>query len=265
VKRLPVAAVVVAAAVALVVAVATAVVQGARVRELTGQVHAARGDIAKLRSSVDWLDGRVDGLSRQVYAQEGKNLDVAQVIAQAEEAVYTVVGEQATGTAFAIAGAEGGGTWLATNYHVIDQPGALRVARGGRSWPVLDPGGWQEHDLALLRVASELPTLQVGSPPKVGDPVLAYGSPWGLPDVATRGIVSAVRGDVIVTDAQVHPGNSGGPLLNKDGQVVGITTRAAASGVGAAIGMPLVVPDRVRGRLPIGRRFAPEKLPGISA
>jgi S1-C subfamily serine protease len=241
VKRQTVAAVVVAvvAVVALAVAVATAVVQGARVRELTGQVQAARGDVAKLRSGVDGLDGRVDGLSRQVYAQEAKDLDVAGVIAQAEDAVYTVVGQEATGTAFAIAGAEGGGTWLATNYHVIDQPGALRVTRGGRSWPVLDPGGWQDQDLALLRVAAELPTLKVGSPPSVGDPVMAYGSPWGLPDVATRGIVSAVRGDVIITDAQINPGNSGGPLLNKDGQVVGITTQAAASGVGAAISMAL--------------------------
>jgi hypothetical protein len=141
VKRLPVVAVALAV-IALTIAVATVVVQGARVRELTGQLHAARGDVAKLRSTVDWLDGRADGLSRQVYAQEGKNLDVAQVIAQAQDAVYTVVGEQATGTAFAIAGAEGGGTWLATNYHVIDQPGALRVARlrpssrsSGRSRP----------------------------------------------------------------------------------------------------------------------------------
>jgi hypothetical protein len=126
VKRLTVAAVVVAAAVALVLAVVTAVVQGARVRELTGQLHAARG-VAKLRATVDWLDGRVNGLSRQVYAQEGKNLDVARVIAQAEDAVYTVVGQQVTGTAFAIAGVKGGGTWPATNYHVIDQPGALHI------------------------------------------------------------------------------------------------------------------------------------------
>jgi S1-C subfamily serine protease len=141
------------------------VVQGARVRELTDQLHAARGDVAKLRATVDWLDGRVNGLSRQVYTQEGKDLDVARVIAQAEDAVYTVVGQQVTGTAFAIAGVKGGGTWLATNYHVIDQPGALHVTRGGRSWPVLDPGGWQEHDLALLRVAGELPTHRVGPAP----------------------------------------------------------------------------------------------------
>ncbi len=245
------------AAVALVIAVTGALVQSTRLERTTDNLRATRGEVARLRTTVTSLEGRVDQLRGDLSAsesrQEARNLDVGKVVAQAEDAVYTVIGGEATGTAFAIAEVhpdDGAGTWLATNFHVIDQPGALRVTRGGRSWPVLDPGGWEQEDVALLRVAAELPVLDVGPTPKVGDPVLAYGSPFGLPDVATRGIVSAVRGDIIITDAQINPGNSGGPLLNAAGQVVGITTRASTSGVGAAISMPVFCRTAFEGGCP---------------
>jgi S1-C subfamily serine protease len=81
-------------------------------------------------------------------------------------------------------------------------------------------------------VASELPTLSVAASPTVGDQVLAYGSPFGLPDTVTKGILSAVRGDYIQTDAQINHGNPGGPLLNARGEVVGITTYDLEGGGG---------------------------------
>jgi len=68
------------------------------------------------------------------------------------------------------------------------------------------------------------PTLSVAASPNVGDQVLAYGSPFGLPDTVTKGIVSAMRGDYLQTDAQINHGNSGGPPLNARGEVVGITS-----------------------------------------
>lgn len=108
------------------------------------------------------MDDRVDKLRGDLAAGEAKEFDVAKVVAEARDSVYTVIGASATGTAFAIAEVhpdDGGGTWLATDFHVIDQPGALWVTRGGRSWPVLDPGGWEEEDVVLLRVADELPVL----------------------------------------------------------------------------------------------------------
>jgi S1-C subfamily serine protease len=80
----------------------------------------------------------------------------------------------------------------------------------------------------------------VAASPDVGDQVLAYGSPFGLPDTVTKGIVSAVRGDYIQTDAQISHGNSGGPLLNTRGEVLGITTydlEGGGSGLGVAIRM----------------------------
>jgi serine protease Do len=71
--------------------------------------------------------------------------------------------------------------------------------------------------------------------------VLAYWSPFGLPDTVTKGIVSAVGGDYIQTDAQINHGNSGGPLLNARGEVVGITSHdleGGGSGLGVVITMP---------------------------
>jgi S1-C subfamily serine protease len=116
----------------------------------------------------------------------------------------------------------------------------VRVVQGDRSWVGHDVGGWEDEDVALIRVQDELPTLDVGATPKVGDRVLAYGSPSGPPETVTKGIVSAVRGDFVQTDAQINPGNSGGPLLNAAGEVVGITAlelRGGGAGLGFAIGI----------------------------
>jgi putative serine protease PepD len=91
-------------------------------------------------------------------------------------------------------------------------------------------------------VASELPTLSVAASPTVGDQVLAYGSPFGLPDTVTKGILSAVRGDYIQTDAQINHGNPGGPLLNARGEVVGITTDDLEGGGGSGLGVAISLP-----------------------
>ena len=72
----------------------------------------------------------------------------------------------------------------------------------------------------------------------VGEPVMAYGSPYGLEDTATVGIISAFPKQFIQTDAPINHGNSGGPLLDQYGDVVGITSYgvgAGGSGLGLAI------------------------------
>jgi putative serine protease PepD len=72
----------------------------------------------------------------------------------------------------------------------------------------------------------------------VGDPVLAYGSPQGLQGTATVGIISAIRTGWIQTDAQINHGNSGGPLVDRRGRVLGITSLAfvgGGSGLGFAV------------------------------
>jgi len=106
-------------------------------------------------------------------------------------------------------------------------------------------------DLALIRIkgAKELVPLPLGDSEdlKVGTWVVAIGSPFGLEQTVTAGIVSAkgrIIGsgpydDFIQTDASINPGNSGGPLLNMDGKVVGINTAIIASGQGIGFAIPI--------------------------
>jgi len=106
-------------------------------------------------------------------------------------------------------------------------------------------------DLALIRIkgAKDIKPLEFGDSEKlkVGTWVVAIGSPFGLEQTVTAGIVSAkgrIIGsgpydDFIQTDASINPGNSGGPLLNMDGEVVGINTAIIASGQGIGFAIPV--------------------------
>ena len=120
----------------------------------------------------------------------------------------------------------------------------------------------EDNDLAVLQTqATGLRPLTLGrsSQLRVGDPVLAIGSPLGLEGTVTAGIVSAVnrqaafgdsgnRQTAIQTDAAINPGNSGGPLVNAAGQVVGVNTAIATLGSSRAgnIGIGFAIPvDRM--------------------
>lgn len=127
---------------------------------------------------------------------------------------------------------------MATNHHVIAQDTYedrhfVTVRQGGRSWRG-QVWNWEEgDDLALVKLpATDLPVLPLAfernHPAKVGEPVVAYGSPGvsgvSLENTVTAGVVSAVRGHLIQTDPAINHGNSGGPLLNRHGEVLGVTT-----------------------------------------
>ena len=124
-----------------------------------------------------------------------------------------------------------------TNAHVVREAKDVTVKLSDRrefSAKVL--GLDTSTDIAVLRIdAKDLPVVRLGDPKglEVGDPVLAIGAPYGLEQTATQGIVSAkgrsLPGDAVVpfiqTDAAVNPGNSGGPLFDGSGSVVGINAQ----------------------------------------
>jgi len=128
--------------------------------------------------------------------------------------------------------------------------------KSGKDYPAEVVGRDPNTDLALIRVKSDenLPAVPLGDSHKlkVGQWVMAIGSPFGLEQTVTAGIVSAkgrVLGagpydDFIQTDASINPGNSGGPLVNMDGEVVGINTAIIASGQGIGFAVPI---DLARG------------------
>lgn len=158
------------------------------------------------------------------------------IVKAATPAVVTIETASATGTGFFVAPG-----LVLTNTHVIDGASSMRVRffDGGTSSAFVSSLS-PDTDLALVRVVtppSPQPTLALGraNGVQVGEDVLAIGSPLGLlRSTVTRGIVSAVRtiGDVtyVQTDAAINRGNSGGPLIDKHGRVIGITTLKFTSG-----------------------------------
>ncbi|MEP7303666.1 MAG: Do family serine endopeptidase [Caldimonas sp.] len=126
---------------------------------------------------------------------------------------------------------------ILTNAHVVREAKDVTVKLSDRrEFTAKVLGTDTSTDIAVLRIdARDLPVVRLGDPKslEVGDPVLAIGAPYGLEQTATQGIVSAkgrsLPGDAVVpfiqTDAAVNPGNSGGPLFDGSGSVVGINAQ----------------------------------------
>lgn len=142
---------------------------------------------------------------------------------------------------------------ILTNNHVVD--GADKVVvrlHDGREFEAIDVMTDPKADLAVLRIKddSDFSTARLGNSDivEIGDWVLALGQPFGLESTVTAGIISAKhrgigitdRENFLQTDAAINPGNSGGPLVNLDGEVIGINTAISSSsggndGIGFAI------------------------------
>jgi serine protease Do len=143
--------------------------------------------------------------------------------------------------------------YIVTNYHVIDDVQVIRVrVNDGTTYSARIVYRDAESDLALLKieVPKPLATMPLGtaSDLMVGETVIAIGNAYGYSHTVTTGVVSAIKRDVVLnkevsykgliqTDASINPGNSGGPLLNINGELVGVNVaiRAGAQGIGFAI------------------------------
>ena len=152
-----------------------------------------------------------------------------------------------------------------TNFHVINGANTSSIAvtlSNGKTYDARVVGYEREKDLAVLKIdapAAELQPIRVGSSQsiRVGQSVFAIGNPFGLDQTLTTGIVSALDREIrsqagvpikgaIQTDAAINPGNSGGPLLNSDGELIGVNTAIySPSGASAGIGFSIPV-DVVR-------------------
>ena len=142
--------------------------------------------------------------------------------------------------------------FVVTNNHVIQDADQIKVKLGGDTEYDAEVVGRDANtDLALLKIKIEkdLPVIKLGDSDelKIGQWVVAIGSPFGLERTVTAGIVSAkgrVIGsgpydDFIQTDASINPGNSGGPLINMRGEIVGINTMIIAGGNGIGFAIPI--------------------------
>jgi len=184
--------------------------------------------------------------------------------------------------------------YIVTNRHVVEKADRIRVKIEGEGPGVLHDakliGMDQETDLAVIKIEVDhaLPAAKLGNSDsmQVGDWVLAVGSPFGLTETVTAGIVSAKGRNIVAnrqfqsfiqTDAAINPGNSGGPLVNMAGEVIGINTAIlsdtnAYAGVGFAMPSNTVIqvynqligPEHRVARGSIGIQFAAEENPAIA-
>ena len=152
--------------------------------------------------------------------------------------------------------------FVVTNNHVIQDADQIKVKLGGDTEYDAEVVGRDANtDLALLKIKTgkDLPFLKLGDSDelKIGQWVVAIGSPFGLERTVTAGIVSA-KGRVIgsgpydnfiQTDASINPGNSGGPLINMQGEVVGINTAIIAAGHGIGFAIPINLSKKIIAQL----------------
>jgi S1-C subfamily serine protease len=195
---------------------------------------------------------------QDIYANEGKG--VVYIQSQGVSGGTDLFGQQeqgtATGSGFIV---DKDGT-IVTNAHVVDGASKVTVSleQGGDAIDAKVEGIDNDSDVAVLKIdpsGKDLTVLPLGNSSKaqVGDPVVAIGNPFGLQRTVTTGIVSALQrqvdapsgfpiSNVIQTDAAINPGNSGGPLINAQGQVIGINSQIATGGGQGSVGIGFAVP-----------------------
>lgn len=215
------------------------------------------------QQKVDSMPQTSTPLENIIQSSPGSHLSLAELFSKSQDGVVQIIVRKSTdnasdraigsGIVYDLAG------HIITSNHVVDDYQKIRVVfHDGESYPAKVTGTDPFADLAVIKVDAEpqtFHTLPLGDSSKlrIGDDVIAIGSPFGLSGSLTSGIVSQLGRilsppnigsfsipNVIQTDAAINPGNSGGPLLNDHGEVVGINTAIQTqtgefSGVGFAI------------------------------
>ena len=177
----------------------------------------------------------------------------------------------ALGSGFVVA-SSGGTSFMITNNHVVAGAQTISVLMlDGRHFEAQLQGTDPVGDIAVLKLPSTLPaaTFADSTELRVGQQVVAIGSPLGNQGSVTSGIISAVHRtiaagasgasaenlpDVIQTDAAINPGNSGGPLADADGHVIGVNTAAERSASNIGFAIPSLIARRIAQDLIQGRK-----------
>lgn len=205
--------------------------------------------------------------ARPAFATESRRTAIVQAIESSRDSVVNIHGQKVVSsdadpnTEGEQRRVNGMGTgvvidargYIVTNYHVVEGVKRIEVTlASGKTVAATLVSHDPRTDLAVIKVAHDapLPVIAIGtsSDLMIGETVLALGNAYGYEHTVTRGIISALHRDVevtrtqqykdlIQTDASINPGNSGGPLLNINGQMIGINVavRAGAQGIGFAI------------------------------
>lgn len=221
---------------------------------LSSELRQARADLRTLREELEAIRTELTDVTGSLPP------DVSDLLARVERSVVTVEATgRGIGSGFAIQAdlPQGFGTAILTSEHVVrsalvDRRTLVAVTRGDRIFRARLGERDPRNDLVILYVRRELPTIPLaseeGHEPRVGDFVVAVGSQPGSGLSATVGVVSKLSDRVIQTDSAIEPGNLGGPLLNRYGEVLGVSTLSPAGsrGLGAAVRIDRACDELVR-------------------
>lgn len=208
------------------------VIGGVQLGRLSNEVQELRSTHASLTRDLASVETSAKRSNERLDSSQVLKMDVKTVYDRAIKSIVTVHcgGSLGSGFAYEVQATEGYRSVIVTNHHVIepctwqDGPAAAVDVHTGTS-PESQLWNWDENnDLALIMTTAELAPLTDASESRVGDPVIAIGSPLGFAGSVTAGIVSNVYSDAYQTDAAINHGNSGGPLLDSRGKVLGVTT-----------------------------------------
>ena len=198
--------------------------------EINQKYTQQQGDISKLTADVIKTQEDLETQSEQLKKiKSSVSTDFSGVIDDTIGSVVSVVTNTAKGSGFIITN-DG---YVVTNYHVIAGANAISVIPYEDSAKTVELIGYNSNiDLALLKINGSYTPLAFGNSNNVeiGEKVIAMGNPYGLSFSVTEGIVSSLHRTgsnglnvYIQTDVPLNPGNSGGPLIDKQGKVIGIT------------------------------------------
>jgi serine protease Do len=227
--------------------------------------EAFRHAIEKVRPSVVSIGAEKDSITVEEQLEEWKSEDqniqdlFKRFMPDIEEYRNQMIpkqGWQGSGVIISVSGE------VLTNNHVVSNADELTVTLDdGREMGAKVIATDPESDLALIQLLGEgpFPFAELGDSrqSRVGDWVLAIGNPFGLNQSVSEGIISAVGrsssevkvgiaiGDYIQTTAAINPGNSGGPLINLDGEVIGINNSIQTAGIPANLGIGFAIPTEI--------------------
>jgi S1-C subfamily serine protease len=231
------------------------VVEGGFLVYLNSQLTTARHKLSTVgpndRQDIAGLKSRIAALEQQA----AKSMDVTAVATAVLPSVFRIDVPEGTATAFAISKPASGGTDMLTNYHVVQglwKAGKrdASIEHDNQRFPVHVVRVDVDNDLALLHADAKFPTATVASSQvQPGTPVVLIGAPLGLAQSVTSGVVSAIRNDIpgdagktfIQFDAAINFGNSGGPVVNAQKQVVGVAAAKANGSEGIGLAIPISV------------------------
>jgi putative serine protease PepD len=231
------------------------VVQGGFLVYLNGQLSDAKHKLSTIgpndREEITGLKSRLNALEHE----QANSMNAATVAAAVLPSVFRIDVPEGSATAFAIAKPSSGGTDMLTNYHVVEglwKAGKrdASISHDSQRFPVHVVRVDQDNDLALLHADAKFPTISVATAQvQPGTSVVLIGAPLGLAQSVTGGVVSAIRNDVpgdagktfIQFDAAINFGNSGGPVVNAQKQVVGVAAAKANGSEGIGLAVPISV------------------------